>query len=271
MSGPAERADLERRIAEHPWYHTLELAPGVLTPGWFDLRATIGGLPFPSDLTGMRCLDVGTFDGFWAFEMERRHAAEVVAIDILDPQQWDWPVGNEAEVVAAVAERKAGGAGFELAAEAIGSKVQRRARSVYDLDPDEDGQFDFIYVGSILLHLQNPVRALERVRSVSRGTVLFVDAIDLELSLLLPRKPVAHLDGRGRPWWWKPNTAGFQRMVEVGGFEVVEGPKRFFMTPGAGQDARRPPLRRLRRAEGREAAIMAWRGDPHASILGKPR
>src|SRR5690349_7423314 len=104
MSGPADRADLERRIAEHPWYHTLELAPGLLTPGWFDTRAAVSEVPFPADLRGKRCLDVGTFDGFWAFEMERRGAEEVVAIDILDPRQWDWPVGNEEEVVAAVAE-----------------------------------------------------------------------------------------------------------------------------------------------------------------------
>ena len=36
------------------WYHTMELAPGITTPGWFDTRAIAGTFPWP-DLTGARC------------------------------------------------------------------------------------------------------------------------------------------------------------------------------------------------------------------------
>ena len=35
----------------------------------------------PEQLTGARVLDVGTFDGFYAFLAERRGAARVVAVD----------------------------------------------------------------------------------------------------------------------------------------------------------------------------------------------
>ena len=77
--------ELHGQVADVQWYHSLELAPGVVTPGWFDLRPMAAKLPWPT-LTGLRCLDVGTFDGFWAFEMERRGAREVVAIDLLDPE-----------------------------------------------------------------------------------------------------------------------------------------------------------------------------------------
>src|SRR6478735_9319868 len=84
-------ADLDARARELSWYHSLELAPGVVTPGFFDTRPTVAKVPLPADLTGKRCLDVGTWDGFWAFEMERRGAASVTAIDLDDPQQWDWP------------------------------------------------------------------------------------------------------------------------------------------------------------------------------------
>ena len=73
-----------------PWYHTIELPTGP-TPGEYDLRKSVNKLPFPPTLEGRRCLDVGTHDGFWAFEMERRRAAEVVAIDIRDPEEIDWP------------------------------------------------------------------------------------------------------------------------------------------------------------------------------------
>jgi tRNA (mo5U34)-methyltransferase len=264
-------ADLRSRVGERKWYHTLELAPGVITPGWFDTRPALDVIPFPADLTGTRCLDVGTFDGFWAFEMERRGASEVVGIDVLDPHQWDWPHGSSEEVLRALDEMKDAGVGFELAVEALGSNVKRFERNVYDLDPAADGQFDFVYVGSLLLHLRDPVRALERVRSVAADTVLVVDAIDLALTLAFPRRAIAALDGIGRPWWWKPNGAGLARMVESAGFDVLEGPRRFFMKPGAGQPLASFSPGLLRHREGRDALVTAKRGDPHAAILARPR
>ena len=42
--------------------------------GWFDTRAVGPRSRCPTSLAGKRCLDVGTWDGFWAFEMERRGA-----------------------------------------------------------------------------------------------------------------------------------------------------------------------------------------------------
>jgi tRNA (mo5U34)-methyltransferase len=258
-------------VAALEWYHTIELRPGVVTPGWNDTRPIVGEIPFPASLEGKRCLDVGTFDGFWAFEMERRGAAEVVAIDILDPAGWDWPAGSEDEVVAAIGRRKARGRGFEIAHRELGSSVTRLERSVYDLTEQEVGRFDLVYLGSLLVHLRDPVRALERLRDVCDGAMIVVDGIDLLLSLLLPRRPVATLDGRGRPWWWYPNQAAMARMIEAAGFEVVEGPRRIYMPPGTGQS--RAPLRPrlLATREGRQALVVARRGDPHAVVVARPR
>ena len=71
------------------WYHTIDL-PGLgPTPGYFDTRGA--PVPLPERLDGLRCLDVGTYDGYWAFEMERRGAASVTALDLEDPEQLDWP------------------------------------------------------------------------------------------------------------------------------------------------------------------------------------
>jgi hypothetical protein len=61
------------------WYHTIDLPGRGPTPGYFDTRRAPAHVPWPRQLSGGRCLDVGTFDGFWAFEMERRGAFEVVA------------------------------------------------------------------------------------------------------------------------------------------------------------------------------------------------
>lgn len=265
-----QRARLARQIEALDWYHTLELAPGIVTPGWFDTRGVVARLPLPDALTGLRCLDVGTFDGFWAFELERRGAAEVVAIDLLDPKSWDWPAGSDPAVVVQIGERKARGAGFELARAALGSCVQRLERSVYDLDPRSDGLFDFVYVGSLLLHLRDPVAALDRIRSVCSGRLLLVDAIDPWLTRRHPRRPLATLDGRGRPWWWKPNLACLERMLRSAGFELVEPALRLTMPAGVAVPRVAPTPRLLSSAAGRDAYLLAHRGDPHAAMLARP-
>jgi tRNA (mo5U34)-methyltransferase len=263
-------AELRAEVARLEWYHTMELAPGVVTPGWHDTRPVVAQIPFPSSLEGMRCLDVGTFDGFWAFEMERRGAAEVIAIDILDPAQWDWPARSTSETMAAIGRRKALGRGFEIAHRWLKSAVRRLERSVYDLDESDAGRFDVIYLGSILVHLRDPVRALERLRAVCTGTMIVVDGIDAALSFWLPRKPVAALDARGRPWWWYPNVAGLKRMVEAGGFEVITKPRRIYMPPGQGQPVASITPGLLASREGRHALTIAYRGDPHAVLVARP-
>jgi tRNA (mo5U34)-methyltransferase len=269
--------ELAERVAALDWYHTLELAPGVVTPGWQDTRGALAEIPIPASLEGKRCLDVGTFDGFWAFELERRGADEVVAIDVLEPAEFDWPADSEPEAIEIIGARKGKGLGFEIAREVFGSSVKRLERSVYDLTEDDAGRFDFIYLGSLLVHLRDPVRALTRLRAVCDGSLLVVDGIDLPLSLAFPRQPIARLDGRGRPWWWWANSAGLARMVEAAGFEITEGPRRVFLDPGAGQEL--PPRgaallraapRLLRSREGRLALLLATKGDPHAVIVAQP-
>jgi tRNA (mo5U34)-methyltransferase len=242
-----------------------------VTPGWHDTRPILDRIPFPSSLAGKRCLDVGTFDGFWAFEMERRGAAEVVAIDVPDPAKWDWPAGSTDESIGAIGRRKGAGEGFEIARRALGASVQKHDLSVYDLDPDEVGRFDLVYLGSLLVHLREPVRALERVRAVCRGELIVVDGIDLLLSLALPRTPVARLDAGGRPWWWYPNEAGLAREIEAAGFELAGRPRRLFMPPGKGQPVAKLRPRLLTSRQGRLDTIIALKGDPHAVAVARPR
>lgn len=270
-AAPSE--ELSARVADHAeWYHTLDLAPGVTTPGWFDTRPVVAEIPFPRDLRGARCLDIGTFDGFWAFTMERRGADEVVAIDLLEAQSWDWPATAEHEAVEALGRRRDRGDGFEIAARALDSEVVRHELSVYDLDPGVLGTFDFVYLGSLLLHLRNPIGALEAVRSVCRGTFLLLDAIHLPLTVRHPHRPTATLEALGRPWWFKPNQAALVRMVEAAGFVPQQPPRRVCIPAGAGQD--RPGITRLPRllatGEGRSIVFRVWVGDPHVAVLARP-
>jgi tRNA (mo5U34)-methyltransferase len=260
----------ERVAARAEWYHTMELAPGVVTPGWFDTRKVVAQLPIPASLEGRRCLDIATFDGFWAFELERRGASEVVAIDILDPYAWDWPANSRAEVVEALERRKDGGSGFELAREALGSEVRRLELSVYDLSREDVGEFDFVYLGSLLLHLRDPVGALTAVRGVCAERLLVVDNVDPFFTLAFPRRPVAALDGAGRPWWWRLNLAALVRTAEAAGFELMAPPLRLRMPAGPGQPVPTPGLATFRSPETRAAWMRARFGDRHAALLLRP-
>lgn len=267
MRNPGPLAD---DVLEREWYHTIELAPGIVTPGWFDTRKIVSTLPFPASLAGCRCLDVATFDGFWAFEMERRGAKETIGIDVLDPLAWDWPVNSTADVVDALDRRKKQGRGFEIARKALGSSVERLEMSVYDLDPAVVGEFDFVYVGSLLLHLRDPIRALERVRAVCRGSLLLVESFNLGLTLAHPRRAVATLDGVGRPWWWNMNLSALIRAVETSGFGLTQPPIRLWMPPGRGQPGPRLNRALLTSGEARDFLIAALKGAPHAAILACP-
>jgi tRNA (mo5U34)-methyltransferase len=258
---------IRERVDAREWYHSIELAPGLVTPGWQDCR-TVAQQVLPARCDGLRCLDIGTFDGFWAFEMERRGASEVVAIDILDERRWDWPARTDRASQEAIERKKGGGDGFVIAKDALGSRVERLDLSVYDLDPREHGEFDLVYLGSLLLHLRDPVRALERIRAVCRGTLVAADAINLPLTLL--PWPIARLDGTERPYWWEPNRKGLARMVHAGGFDIVDGPHTYFMPAGAGLPKVPVTLRNLRSLEARELIFATRFGDPHAWLRARP-
>src|SRR5436305_4904023 len=169
-----------------------------------------------------------------------------------------------------MAQRKREGRGFDVAKDCLGSSVTRLEMSVYDIDPAVLGQCDFVYLGSLLLHLRDPVRALDRLRGVCTGELLIVDNIDLLLTLIFPRRPVASLDMQGRPWWWTCNTAGIVRMSEAARFRVIEPPRRVFMPPGEGQPLPRLRPGLLRSRAGRESTLLRLRGDPHVAVRAVP-
>ena len=265
-------AELRAAIDSNPvWYHTLELASGVVTPGWFDLRPIVHKLPWP-DVEGKRCLDVGTYDGYLAFEMERRGAAEVVALDIPNHEDWDWPPdvrAQGAEHLALLAGPEKG-VGFRVAHDALESKVEKVDMSAYELSPETVGRFDVVVCGSLMLHLRDPLRALEAIHSVCTGEFMSCEEIDLTLTVSHPRRPLARLDGSGSMLqWWVPNVAGHRRMVFSAGFEILKAVRPYSEPFGAGHPAR-SGLRTLPRRVARTLATGNM-GVPHAAVLSRPR
>jgi tRNA (mo5U34)-methyltransferase len=221
----ADRDELLRRARERDWYHTLELAPGVVTEGWFDLRDQVRHYGLPERLDGLRCLEVGTWDGFWAFELERRGAAEVVALDLDDERDLDWPARRRPETF----PDEPRGEGFRLAAELRGSAVTRVTRSIYEATPEELGTFDLVFCSAVLIHLRDQLLALERMAALCTGRLVLAEAYD-RLSGLLPF-PAARLRVEHGPAvvFWSPSVRAWRRMAWAAGFEDVEVTGRFAM------------------------------------------
>jgi len=262
---------LQDDVASVAWYHSIELPGGVVTPGQFDMPSAARRVPLPASLSGRRCLDVGTANGFWAFEMERRGATEVVAIDVDRVGGYDWPgagEGPERENFERIHHNHR--RGFEVAHAALGSGVQRRDIRVYDLDPEEVGRFDFTFMGSLLLHLRDPVGAAAAVRRVlePNGELLSVDSVSPLLTLMHPQQPIARLEAPGWPLWWVMNLAAYRRVFPAAGLEVIAAGRPFRLRPGPAYEA---TARSRRSVYGRvQSQVARSQGVPHAWVRARP-
>ena len=219
---PAARQLWAQVCAVEGWYHSIDLGHGISTHGAFDHRAMTERYGLPADLTGKRALDVATFDGFWAFEMEARGAREVVALDLEHYSDLDLPPDQKA---AMLREGRDGffGTGFGVAREARRSRVQRMILNVYDLAPERTGgAFDLVFCGDLLLHLMNVPKALQRMRAVTSGEAIFVDVFDPALDALAPYPVTRYLGGHTLCTWWTPSQSCLVQMIEDAGFSSVE-------------------------------------------------
>ena len=74
------REEVEAAVQSVPfWWHSIDLGSGIVTPGTQSqefLKARMRSLQLP-DLQGKSVLDIGAYDGFYSFEVERLGAARV--------------------------------------------------------------------------------------------------------------------------------------------------------------------------------------------------
>jgi SAM-dependent methyltransferase len=226
------------------WYHTIELGDGQVTRGHYDHRTVVDRFGLPASLEGMTVLDVGTGDGFFAFEMERRGADRVVAIDVPNVGACDWVPRMRPRLSARELGDSAWPDRFAFAHARLGSKVEYRHMSVYDLDPRVLGTFDLVVCGSLLLHLQNPLGALHRIRSVTAGMAIVETAIATDLEQAHPGRPIMVFGSREEERrqdielgylnsYWLFTTQAVEDMLAYADFVDVE-PQGVFELPPHG-------------------------------------
>jgi tRNA (mo5U34)-methyltransferase len=227
--------DLIEQARARRFYHVLDL-PGYTTTGVFDMRQYVPLYQLPDDLTGKRCLDVGTWDGFWAFEMEKRGASEVIGLDLDDERELDWPARRRP----ATYPEEPRGQGFRLARELLDSNVERVVKSIYHATPEELGQFDFVLCGSVLIHLRDQMLALERIANLTKPGGLFISAEEYEpITDLVPYPHARYRADRDKAVvFWIPNRRCWRRMLWQSGFDDIREVKRFSMHSEEGYSVR---------------------------------
>ena len=196
------------RFLEGGWWHSFELPDGSRIQGVSELAAQkmrIAQFPIPQDLTGKRVLDIGAWDGWFSFEMERR-GADVLAIDRFENPR------------------------FHEIRSRLGSRVEYRQLDVYEVSPPAVGYFDIVLFMGVLYHLKHPLLALERMCSVARGLAA-VESFVLTEQHGLPaaqerRNLVQFFEdddfGGQVDNWFAPTTACLLALCRTAGFARVE-------------------------------------------------
>lgn len=237
---PMSTSDLRAKAAALRWYHTIDLGHGIITQGVDDSAQRLARIQLPASLEGLSVLDIGAWDGFFSFECERRGASRVVAADYFSWHGSGW--GSKA--------------GFTLARQALGSKVEDLDIDVTELTPERVGTFDLVLFLGVLYHLRHPLLALERVASVAHDRLILETVVDL-VGMNRPAMafyPAQELNNDPTNWWG-PNAPAVHGMLHSVGFERVHTVTPLARAP---YRAARAAYHRLRR---KNSVSLAFRQD----------
>jgi tRNA (mo5U34)-methyltransferase len=190
-------------LAQLGYYHSIELPDGRVIPGLQSLetqRARIARFPISDDLRGKRVLDIGAWDGWFSFEMERR-GATVVAVDATKRTR------------------------FLEAKAMLDSKVEHVVADITHLTPRDIGYFDIVLFFGVLYHLKHPMLALERVCELSTDLVCVESFVtdDQPTGTIPSMEFYEGLELAGQfDNWVGPNVSCLMAMCRTAGFARVD-------------------------------------------------
>ena len=196
--------DRSAELAHKGWYHSVELNDGMVLEGVITLdtlKSRLASMPIPPDLRGRRALDIGAWDGWFSFALEKR-GADVVALDCIELDT------------------------FMKARALLGSKVEFREMDVMDLSPGTLGYFDIVLFLGVLYHLKHPLLALEKVCELTRDMAIVESHVsDADARQTgIPTLEYYETDELGRQFdnWFGPTIACLLAFCRTAGFARVE-------------------------------------------------
>ncbi|WP_354701567.1 tRNA U34 carboxymethyltransferase [Paraconexibacter sp. AEG42_29] len=213
ISGPDAQAALD---AVPIWFHTFALAPGVYTPGFArDHRYRIPALG-PERIAGRRVLDVGTFDGFYAFLAESRGASRVVGVD--NEQYVDWIQGRFGIDLAPAA-------GFDTIHALLKSQVAYEKMDALEVGTLGE-KFDLVLCFGMLHRVPDPVGMLRALADVlDPGGEIIVETYGSRRD---GSEPVLDVHGPGDVYagddfvHWGFPAEGLRRLGAMVGLDAIE-------------------------------------------------
>lgn len=236
----SDRQQAIDRVAGLEFYHSYTLSNGLHIPGWWDVSRSIDSYPFPSQMKGMRVLDIGPASGWFSFYFEQL-GADVTVVETRGRGDFDrygdWRYHEPDRAPDRTWQEKPVwfaplSASFWAMHDLFSSQARWVNGRAYDVSPAlfPDG-FDLVFMGHLLLHLRDPVGALRAARSVCRGTcvVTTLDWLEHESNPYpVQQLPWTHLD---RYSWWMPNKAALAHWMLAAGFHTVDVDRRLIVYP----------------------------------------
>jgi tRNA (mo5U34)-methyltransferase len=223
------------------WWHSIDLGQDVVTKGTKTpeiLQHELESLRLP-DLRDKTVLDIGSWDGFFSFEAERRGARRVVALDhyvwSLDfakyVQYWEEckergvaPLPGQ-ETPNWQPDKLPGKHGYDIAHKALDSKVEAVVGDFMTMDLEPLGTFDVVFFLGVLYHMENPLASLRRVAFLTNSVAIIeTHAIvvpeyeHLEICEFYSSNQLAG-DASN---WWGPNLKALTGMCRAAGFARVD-------------------------------------------------
>lgn len=214
---------LKRKIDQRFWYHRIDLGNGIVTPGfpWEGLWNNSRKIRKNINYQNKTVLDLGSWDGLWAFEAEALEASLVVATDCTNHWQLPWHQGMN---------------NLLLIREAIFSEIipywnvspmnlRESLGNILNSHPLLENGFDIVHHMGLLYHLRDPMFSLAQTRSVIRegGTLLLETAIHGHDTAC-----VMHFNERGSAiyddftTWWAPTLTCLRELLRNSLFEIKE-------------------------------------------------
>jgi SAM-dependent methyltransferase len=192
--------------------------------GQWDIRGNEAKYTGNVNVKGKRVLDVGAASGFFTFYFER-NGADVIAYDLSDEDDWDIVPFASADLQSFRAERRLImrrlNNSFRLAHAAFKSHARPVYGTIYRL-PEEIGEVDLAFFGSILLHTRDPLGALQSVAAITRETMVVTDVLDQSLQGAEMRFLPDPTSQEPKETWWTLNPELVVRFLRVLGFAEMQ-------------------------------------------------
>lgn len=220
-----DKEEIEKRIKQEftYWYHKIDLGDGIVTPGfdyeplWNNIRKVRENYVNYKDKL---VLDIGSFDGLWAFEAEKLGAKIVIATDCLYRSFRNFLFCKEVLGSKCIPY-------FNASPYNLFERLDVFFKENYDDEKQYDRMFDIVQHLGLLYHLRDPLLSLSQARSCIReGGILLIETnivINSDDSFMLYNGiPFTSRVSENFSVWWVPTISCIKEMLTATLFEPIE-------------------------------------------------